>query len=124
MAGESNPGAHTEHHIKPVALRFFAPDQQHCVVRFVGGYYYSRQNLPHQQLEQRTTDFLRRTMKSTTLRNIFKGFTLIELLVVIAIIAILAALLLPALKAAITRAKVRKVQLQISHIVTAIKEYE
>lgn len=52
------------------------------------------------------------------------AFTLIELLVVIAIIAILAAMVLPALQGVQNQAKVRKAQLEISDIKSAILRYQ
>ena len=54
----------------------------------------------------------------------WQAFTLIELLVVIAIIAILAAMLLPVLATAKTHAKIKKAQMEMSQIVTAVQAYE
>jgi len=53
-----------------------------------------------------------------------RAFTLIELLVVIAIIAILAAMVLPALQGVQKQAKVKKAQLEISDIKSAILRYQ
>jgi prepilin-type N-terminal cleavage/methylation domain-containing protein len=53
-----------------------------------------------------------------------RAFSLVELLTVIIVIGILAALLMTAIPAAMKQAKVRKAQLEISGIVSAIAGYE
>ena len=63
-------------------------------------------------------------MKLMKSRYTDTAFTLIELLVVIAIIAILAAMVLPALQGVQKQAKVRKAQLEISDIKSAILRYQ
>jgi len=62
-------------------------------------------------------------MKQTAYRQRW-GFSLIELLVVIAIIGLLAALVLTAISFVQTKAKVRKAQIEMAMICTAINDYE
>ena len=70
------------------------------------------------------TNQANRTNRANTLQNLRHGFTLIELLVVIAIIAILAGLILPAIAAAKTKAKVALAKTDMQGIIAAVGQYE